>query len=257
MRNAVLAGLLLAVFVAVGAYSNTRGVADGAVNPGHEASAAASDLVVEFADYDAAYVSAELRGWTVIVNRDLLAAQPELTRRALGLLDTKLSEIERNVYRLPLRRLQKVPIWVEGGVQGLRGVMYHWSADWLRERGYNPEKARSVEIVDLRDFIAWSQTQPWLVMHELAHAYHDRALGEHNEAILAAFENAKRTGLYTQVKYIDGSTRPAYAMTNRMEYFAELTEAYFGVNDFFPFRRDELARHDPQGFALMEQVWRF
>jgi hypothetical protein len=94
-------------------------------------------------------------------------------------------------------------------------------------------------------------------MHELAHAYHDRALGEHNEAILAAYENAKQSGLYTQVRYIDGSTRPAYAMTNRMEYFAELTEAYLGVNDFFPFNRDELARHDPQGFALMEQVWRF
>ncbi len=257
MRNAVLTVLLLGVFVAVGVYSKTRDVADGAVTAGDEAAAAVSDWVGEFADYDAAYVSAELRGWTVIVNRGLLGAQPELTRRALGLLDARLAEIERTVYRLPLRRLQKVPIWIEGGVPGLRGVMYHWSADWLRERGYNPEKARSVEIVDLRDFIAWSQTQPWLVMHELAHAYHDRALGEHNEAILAAYENAKRSGLYTQVKYIDGSTRPAYALTNRMEYFAELTEAYLGVNDFFPFRRDELARHDPQGFALMEQVWRF
>ena len=32
-----------------------------------------------------------------------------------------------------------------------------------------------------------------------------------------------------------------------MEYFAEASEAYFGTNDFFPFVRIELRRHDPIG----------
>ncbi len=42
---------------------------------------------------------------------------------------------------------------------------------------------------------------------------------------------------------------------DQKEYFAEATEAYFGVNDFFPFVRAELKAYDPVGFALMEAVW--
>jgi hypothetical protein len=34
-----------------------------------------------------------------------------------------------------------------------------------------------------------------------------------------------------------------------------VVEAYFGVNDFYPFVRAELKEHDPAGFALMETVW--
>ena len=31
-----------------------------------------------------------------------------------------------------------------------------------------------------------------------------------------------------------------YGLTNPMEFLAEMTEAYFGVNDFFSFNRAEL-----------------
>jgi dipeptidyl-peptidase-4 len=40
-----------------------------------------------------------------------------------------------------------------------------------------------------------------------------------------------------------------------MEYFAESTEAYFGRNDFFPFDRRELTRHDPEVEALLGKLW--
>ena len=46
-----------------------------------------------------------------------------------------------------------------------------------------------------------------------------------------------------------------YGLNNQMEYFAEATEAYFGVNDFYPFVRAELKAIDPEGFSLMEAVW--
>jgi hypothetical protein len=49
---------------------------------------------------------------------------------------------------------------------------------------------------------------------------------------------------------------PAYAMTNQMEYFAELTEAVFSTNDFYPFTRDELAAHDPVGMAAVLKAWK-
>ena len=38
--------------------------------------------------------------------------------------------------------------------------------------------------------------------------------------------------------------------------FAEISEAYFGTNDFYPFTRAELAAYDPVGYAMLEQVWR-
>ena len=46
-----------------------------------------------------------------------------------------------------------------------------------------------------------------------------------------------------------------YALTDHKEYFAESTEAYLGVNDFFPFVRAELKQHDPRMFRLQEKIW--
>jgi len=40
-------------------------------------------------------------------------------------------------------------------------------------------------------------------------------------------------------------------MTNAKEYFAESTEAWFGVNDFYPFVRAELKQFDPEMHALL------
>ena len=39
------------------------------------------------------------------------------------------------------------------------------------------------------------------------------------------------------------------------EYFAELTEAYFGQNDWFPHNREELRNYDPRGYKMIEEVW--
>jgi len=41
----------------------------------------------------------------------------------------------------------------------------------------------------------------------------------------------------------------------RAEFFAEMTEAYFGVNDFFPFNRAELKEAEPEILALLSNIW--
>lgn len=46
-----------------------------------------------------------------------------------------------------------------------------------------------------------------------------------------------------------------HAATNDREYFAKLTCAYLDRMDYFPHTRDELKRHDPKGYELMEKVW--
>jgi dipeptidyl-peptidase-4 len=95
-----------------------------------------------------------------------------------------------------------------------------------------------------------------MVLHELAHAYHDRVLGFDHDQVRAAYERAVAAASYESVLRHGGRTDRHYALTNPMEYFAEATEAYFGSNDFYPFVRAELARHDPAAVEVLEAVWR-
>ena len=92
-------------------------------------------------------------------------------------------------------------------------------------------------------------------MHELAHAYHDQVLGWDDEEIKAAFKQAKKAGIYDKVLAHNHQTVEHYALSNHKEYFAESTEAYLGVNDFYPFVRAELKKHDPKMFDLQQKIW--
>ncbi len=55
--------------------------------------------------------------------------------------------------------------------------------------------------------------------------------------------------------FCDGRRVRHDALTNRMEPFAEMTEADLGVNGFFPFNRAELKEAEPEVHALMSAVW--
>jgi hypothetical protein len=46
-----------------------------------------------------------------------------------------------------------------------------------------------------------------------------------------------------------------HALTDQKEFFAEMTEAYFGLNDFFPFNRAELMTAEPEIFELLQAIW--
>jgi tRNA U38,U39,U40 pseudouridine synthase TruA len=94
-----------------------------------------------------------------------------------------------------------------------------------------------------------------VMLHELAHAYHDQVLGFDHPGVMKRYEAAKEAGLYDRVLHIDSQERKHYALTNHKEFFAEMTEAYFGTNDFYPFVRSELKRHDPETYRLLEEIW--
>jgi hypothetical protein len=116
-----------------------------------------------------------------------------------------------------------------------------------------------VEFTNIAIFEAETRRMPNFALHELAHAYHDRVLGFDEPRIPAAFTKAKESGRYAKVERRDAGGRsshgPAYAMTDHKEYFAEGTEAFFSRNDFFPFTREELKRHDPELHALLTEIW--
>lgn len=201
------------------------------------------------------YEKREVEGWTVFVNRALLDGASDVGAQALRLLQNKLYEIGRAVPEEACRRLRQIPIWIGVDDGHAPCAEYHPSPEWLRDHGYNPDKGRGVEIGCAARFLEWSGAQPMMVLHELAHAYHHQVLGHDFAPVRAAYEAAVAGHTYDAVLCQDGETRQAYAMTGLEEYFAELTECFFGANDFYPFVKAELRQHDPQGYRAVAEAW--
>ena len=203
-----------------------------------------------------------IEGWTVHVSDELLERDKAATGRALELLTVQLQEITRVVPAAAVAELQKVPLWFSPEYPGVQPrAEYHPGAGWLRDNKRDPAMEKGIEFTNVRIFERETKRMPNFALHELAHAYHDRVLakGFGNEEIKAAFEQAKANGLYDLVEQRFGDGRSAkvkaYAITNPMEYFAECSEAFFSTNDFFPFTRAQLAKHDPEMFALLKTLW--
>lgn len=202
----------------------------------------------------------EIAGWNVHINSNLLTNNADTTAAALKLLSAQLDNIVGVMPPAAIVELRKVPLWISPEYSGIRPrAEYHASPNWLRENGRDPRMAKGVEFTNIRIFEAENRRMPMLALHELAHAYHDRVLGNQHPEIKAAYEAAKASGKYDLVEQrsADGRSRKtrAYAMNNPQEYFAESTEAFFGRNDFFPFTREELKETDPQMCALLEKLW--
>jgi hypothetical protein len=201
------------------------------------------------------YKNYSIQGFTVLFNQELLNHQQEADE-AREELKLQLKKIRSVIPPEPLLSLEKVQIWMEWDKKHNIAAQFHISAKWLRENGNNPQKAGGIEISNTSNFIQWSRAeQPWMVLHELSHAYHFLVLGESYHSITAAYQQAVNHHLYEDVDYINGGKTKAYALSNASEYFAELSEAYFGKNDFYPFTRQQLAEYDPVGFQLMQKAW--
>ena len=201
-----------------------------------------------------------IEGWTVDVDPALLDGPHATTgRHALDMLANHLQRIATLVPEDRLKKLRTLGIWIEHDHPDLNVEPgpYHPGAAWLAERGYDTRLAKKVHITRAASLLERHHMlkHPAVVLHELAHAYHDQILGFDDPRIIEAYNRAMDDGLYDEVLVYDGSTTRAYAATNHKEYFAEGTEAYFYRNDFFPFVRAQLEQHDPALHALLVQIW--
>ena len=203
-----------------------------------------------------------IQGWRVCISEELLKQNASGTEKALEQVEKQLAELVRVVPAGPVIELRKVTLWFSPEYQGIQPrAEYHPDGGWLKAMHRNSAMAKGVEFTNVRIFDEEYQRMPCFVLHELAHAYHDRVLSFDDKAIIAAYNRAKESKSYEKVERWYGPKRPntterAYAMTNHKEYFAETTEAFFGRNDFFPFTREELAKHDPEMFTLLKKVWK-
>jgi len=205
------------------------------------------------------HVEQVIEGWKIQVDARLLEGpDAELGKRVLRLLESRLADIKLVLPADKLARLQQVGIWLDRTHGALRSAQYHPSADWLKGNGYDTGLTRCVHIPDAAEFASpgHQRVQPWSVMHELAHAYHDQVLDFDELEITAAWKLFKESGKYEKVLHINGHYTRHYALTNQKEFFAEMTESYLGTNDFYPFNRAELKDAEPEIFGLLEKTWR-
>jgi dipeptidyl-peptidase-4 len=204
-------------------------------------------------------VKKNIEGWTVHVDPSLLEGgkHREEGKKALMMLANHLQRISILLPEEPLAKMKKMEIWLEHEHPELSTMQYHPGADWLKGRGYDPRLAKKVHITRAAALFSRNQMlkHPAVILHELAHAYHDQVLGFDEKSIIAAYDAAMDEGILDKVQLFTGREGRHYAATNHKEYFAEATEAYLYRNDFYPFVAAELRDFDPKGFQLMNDTW--
>ena len=205
-------------------------------------------------------IEKKLEGWTIKGDPKLLKNENnEFKDQVFTALANHLQRIKYILPAAKVKEMQKLPIWLDHHYEPLSSMQYHPGVTWLRANKHDPRLVKHVHIPRAKALLNRSQwaKHPYVLLHELAPAYHDQVLskGFENEEVLSAYNEAKEKGIYEKVLLYSGRTVKHYGLNNQMEYFAECTEAYLGVNDFYPFVRAELTEHDPRMFQLLKKIW--
>jgi len=182
-----------------------------------------------------------------------------------------------------------------------RGLCFHPESKWLEENFMHVEKCECVELYDSTEYLKdclnhWGQAG--VLIHEFSHAYHHKCLenGYNNKEIKECYDLAMKDRLYDWVRVKgsqgenicaqresygnvmlipflfslprdlrSGPMAKAYACTNCMEYFAELSAAFLGqpnmlsdemFNKWYPFNRRQIKEHDPRAYEMLKKMWK-
>ncbi len=199
-----------------------------------------------------------IEGWKVDVDPALLEGKhQEEGAIALQMLANHLQRIKVLVPQPQLGKLQTIGIWIERAHPVLGNMQYHPGARWLKDHGHDPRLVKKVHITHASALLSRQQMlkHPAVILHELAHGYHDQILGFDHPDVKQAYDRAMAAGKYQQVLLYTGRMVKHYGTTNHKEYFAEATEAYFYRNDFYPFVAGELKQYDPFVYELFGKIW--
>jgi dipeptidyl-peptidase-4 len=199
-----------------------------------------------------------IEGWTVHVDPQLIEGEHSKSgARALKMLANHLQRIAILVPQEQLTKLRTIEFWIEHAHPQLNGKHYHPNLKWLTDRGYDPRLAKKVHITHANELFSRRQMlkHPAVVLHELAHGYHDQYLSFNNLRIIKVYDKAMAAGIYEKVLLYNGKQVRHYGARDYKEYFAEGTESFFYRNDFYPFVGAELERHDPALYSLLSEIW--
>jgi hypothetical protein len=207
------------------------------------------------------YQPTTIDGHPVWVSEELIGKEPQLLKEVLATLRKDLEQLDCDMPAPAREAIRSTAIWLEletvaFGIVSGKGAVYHPSKSWLIEHGKEPAMVNGIQMCSAKNYLKWRNGKVGMtVLHELAHAYYHVLDGDKSQ-VKAAYKLAKRKGIYNNVSYMNSITKyKAYAMGNEHEYFAELSEAYFGCNDYFPYNRQQLKQHDPAGYEMVHKIW--
>ncbi len=208
------------------------------------------------------YQRVTVAGYTVMVEDDLVE-RPSLYNSVISKLEGDLRYMMSVVPAKAIKATKQTKIWMNfeteviGGLGG-RGACYYQSAGYLVRWNQEIAKVHGIEVFNAKEFLIWKGIVGSVMIHEFAHSYHFKAVTDlPGGDVWAAYANALVKGKYDKVqfRYIDNQLFKAYALANSYEYFAELSEAYFKLNNYYPHTAAELKEFDPMGYELMETMW--
>ena len=196
------------------------------------------------------YTVKDLAGWRVCVHNSLLprGEHAETGAEAMKRLTSAMFRLKTWIPAGPLARLLKVKIWLEldstiGPWGRTSAYQYHPGRDWLIDMDFNPEKHKCVEFGNA---VSLAKRSPdatvSVLLHELAHAYHDQVLTFKDPDVLAAYERC-----------VEGTTYPQrdWVKSNHKEFFAGVTTRYFGRKE----EREAVGKRDPVLEDFLRDTW--
>ena len=122
------------------------------------------------------------------------------------------------------------------------------------------EFAGAIAIGDIKEFQALKEkNQPMLMANLVSRLYCEKYMQDAEKNLLSeAYGSIGKK--YDNVYYSNGTKlekdkKASPAKDNMQSYLAELTEAYLGVNDYYPMDMEELERFDKSGYDIMAKIW--
>lgn len=222
------------------------------------------------------YVIENIMGFTVMSEPKVFESIPELRK----VLTDDLEMLRVLLPKLAFSKLKKsTKIWVNKSIsfgplsEPIVGntCTYHpkGGCNWLKANGLREDKCGSVEIYCAQEYL--ESRGLWgvggIILHEFCHAYHDQHLknGFENDIIQQTYNTAMMLKKYDAVPVhgrqgLNGPVK-AYACTNCMEFFAELSVAFHWKNDsseynkWFPHNRGQLRAHDMETYEKLAKAW--
>lgn len=192
------------------------------------------------------YEEREVHGFKVYVHTEALEDQEEKIEAVYDFVESAIKYMRHRFFVQAFDKLAvKTKIVIsdhcageEQGTQNCCPVCYH--PDFA---GWSDFRRGAVGIFSLDIALRHPISNPGLVKHEVAHAYHDMFLpdGFENQTIIDYYQRAVNSGKYEEVNSIFTSFKSnrkkviPYFMTNEKEYFAVLSEALFLRSDTEPF----------------------
>lgn len=145
-----------------------------------------------------------------------------------------------------------------------RGSGFSNSATWLRNNGFDAEREGAIQIYNATDFLTNKPVFPMVMVHELTHRLQYLAaqieppapiVGRMRDLYKRALDSGKGNKL-AHVLSPQGDPKPApWLNSDWREYFANLAEAFFGRDQYYPFTRDDLMSYDREACEAVAELW--